>query len=181
MGQANADTAIRATLTNVQPSLVLTCGFAGGLNPKYRVGEILFDADDSILSQRLLLNSAHRATFHCTDTIATTSEAKHALHLQTGADAVEMESGIIRRLCAEKRIPSATIRIISDGVNDSLPIDFAKFLTAEKKVHVPSLALHVLMRPARLIALLKFHHSLRRLAAKLAHALITALPTGSHP
>ena len=181
MGQANAAASIREVLAQHRPALVLTCGFAGGLNPKHAVGDILFDTDDPALSQRLLQSSAQKATLHCSNTIIATAKTKATLHQQTGADAVEMESGVIRHVCVENGIPSATVRIISDGAKDDLPIDFSQFLTTDQKVRIPSLALHVLVRPGRLIALLKFHQSLRRLASKLADALATALPARSQP
>src|SRR5688500_17459261 len=45
MGRRNAAKQIREALPVVQPKLVLTCGFAGGLNPELKLGSIVFDED----------------------------------------------------------------------------------------------------------------------------------------
>src|SRR3954452_12390594 len=45
MGRKNAGESIRAAIEIVRPSLVLTCGFAGGLNPELPTGAIVFDED----------------------------------------------------------------------------------------------------------------------------------------
>src|ERR1043166_2873675 len=47
MGQANASAALEKRLTEIPaPKLVLTCGFAGGLNPQFKNDQILFNADE---------------------------------------------------------------------------------------------------------------------------------------
>src|SRR6185503_9648477 len=46
MGRRNASESLRTELTSDEYRLVLTCGFAGGLNPDLSLGTILFDADD---------------------------------------------------------------------------------------------------------------------------------------
>src|ERR1041385_2225268 len=38
MGQRNADRIVRAALAGEKPTLVLTCGFAGGLRPELTAG-----------------------------------------------------------------------------------------------------------------------------------------------
>src|SRR5262245_29928992 len=45
MGRKNAAESLRRALPVVQPGLVLTCGFAGGLNPKLERGAVIFDED----------------------------------------------------------------------------------------------------------------------------------------
>ena len=122
MGAAAAERAVKARLSERDWSLVLTCGFAGGLNPALRPETVIFDADESFpLHQALLDAGAVAAKFHCAERVAVTAGEKTALRERTGADAVEMESGIIRRLCRERGIPSATVRVISDTMHENLP------------------------------------------------------------
>ena len=46
IGKRNAESAIRKALAEQSPILVLTCGFAGGLNPELAVGTVVFSVDE---------------------------------------------------------------------------------------------------------------------------------------
>src|SRR5262245_16286129 len=121
MGRMNAAESIREAVAAVQPECVLTCGFAGGLNPRLQLGTVLFDEDfDAHVGKVLAGLGAISARFHCARRVAITAAEKRALWLSTEADAVEMESSVIRTLCREWKIPSATIRVISDTAEDDL-------------------------------------------------------------
>ncbi|NDA69060.1 MAG: hypothetical protein EBY09_20920, partial [Verrucomicrobia bacterium] len=101
--------------------MVLTCGFAGGLSAGLAAEQVIFDADERFpLREALIGAGAAPARFHCADRVAVTAREKATLREQTGAEAVEMESGVIRRLCEERGIPSATVRVISDAADESL-------------------------------------------------------------
>src|SRR6476620_8163873 len=65
IGRKNAGESIREAINVVRPSLVLTCGFAGGLNPELPTGAIVFDEDlDAGLSDALLGLGAIPVKFH---------------------------------------------------------------------------------------------------------------------
>src|SRR5713101_4191262 len=66
VGQRNAETAIRAALAEQKPNLVLSCGFAGGLDPMLRTGTVVFAVDEATgLQPSLLAAGAQPARFHC--------------------------------------------------------------------------------------------------------------------
>src|SRR2546423_4341907 len=103
MGRANAERALRQSLQQTKPSLVLSCGFAGGLDPALAKGTVVFSDDsDSRLHASLIASRARPAKFTCADRIAVTAAEKRALRQQTGAAAVEMESAHLCRLCHEQ-------------------------------------------------------------------------------
>jgi adenosylhomocysteine nucleosidase len=177
MGAAAAERALKARLSERDWSLVLTCGFAGGLNPALTHGAVLLDADEEFpLRPALLKAGAVAARFHCAERVAVTAYEKATLRERTGADAVEMESGIIRGLCAERGIPSATVRVLSDTAQEDLPVDFNTLLKPNGKLSLRRLAGAVLRRPRRIPALMALgRHSqsgARRLAAVLRAALM---------
>ena len=127
----------RLARTLAPPDLVLTCGFAGGLNPGLKLGEVLLEIGNRKSEignelepryvgcyEKLLAVGAKQAKFFCANRVATTAAEKKKLRDETGADAVEMESAAIHAVCAERGIPCVTVRVISDTANEDLPLDF---------------------------------------------------------
>lgn len=172
MGRRNAAEGIREAVAAVQPERVLTCGFAGGLNPDLDLGTIVFDHDfDSGVAEGLAELNAVSARFHCSRRVAITAAEKRALWESTGADAVEMESSVIRTLCREWRIPSATVRVISDTARDDLPLDFNALMTSDDRIHYGKLALAVLSRPRRIPQLIAFQRQTLTAARELGRVL----------
>src|SRR6266436_4199340 len=97
IGRENAERKLHAALKRGAYQLVLSCGFAGGLNPYLTAGTVLFATDeDAGLTPTLLAAGACPVRFHCADRVAATVAEKRHLWESTGADAVEMESQIIR-------------------------------------------------------------------------------------
>lgn len=157
MGSDNARTSVSAAFQKERPRVVLTCGVAGGLRPDLRAGDILFSADQELgLDTPLHELGARPGTFDCVDRVLVTAREKSGQHRRTGADAVEMESGMIRRLCRERGIPAATIRAISDPAGEDLPLDFNALMTrGTRQLDYAKLALALLRGPQRLPALIR--------------------------
>ena len=176
MGRRNAVEGIRQAIALVRPKRVITAGFAGGLNPKLKFGTIVYEEDfNAGFGPQLEQAGAVRAAFYCHRRVAITTGEKAALWQSTGADAVEMESSVIRNICREQQIPSATIRVISDDASQDLPLDFNALMTPEDRIHYPKLIWAVLSRPGRLGKLLEFQRQTvaasRLLGAALAELL----------
>ncbi|MBI5800572.1 MAG: hypothetical protein HZA92_07570 [Verrucomicrobia bacterium] len=158
-------------------SLVLTCGFAGGLHPALRPETVVFETDDNLpLRQALLDTGGVAARFHCASHVITTAAEKTLLRERTGADAIDMESAAIRRLCRERGIPSATVRVISDTAHEELPLDFNAMIAADGKLDLGKLALALLRRPHKIPALLALGRRTKSAAERLAAVLRVVLP-----
>jgi adenosylhomocysteine nucleosidase len=176
IGQRNAEMSIRHALDGRSPRLVLTCGFAGGLNPELAAGTVIFSADEnSSVATSLLAAGAKPAKFHCAARVAVTAQEKCALRQRTGADVVEMESGVIRAICRERKIPSATVRVISDPANEDLPLDFNRLMDAGQNLRYGKLALALAKSPGKIGSLVKFQRQTRAAAEKLAQVLVNVL------
>lgn len=157
MGRDNAERAIENILAKFTPRLVLTCGFAGGLNPSLKNNEIIFQADPgSLLFDQIKNAGATPVSFFCARRVAITSDEKLKLWRGTGLDAVEMESETIREICQNRSIPSAAIRVISDSAGDDLPLDFNTLMTPAQKIHYGKLSWALVRSPWKLAELLAF-------------------------
>ena len=166
--------AVLRTLDDSLPPFVISCGFAGGLDPALPRGRLVYEADPAFpLVNRMPACDAARVAFLASDRILTSATEKTAARDQSHADAVEMESFAIRQLCRERGIPSATFRVISDTAGEDLPLDFTRFLTSSGRFRYEQLALAVLRSPARIPPLIRFQRQTREVANILASGLCT--------
>ena len=173
------------------PHLVLTCGFAGGLNPELKLGDVIFEivprssrGDEAQIKignqsapthvggyEQLVAAGAKPAKFFCTDRIATTVAEKKKLRAETGADAVEMESAAIHAVCRERGIPCVTVRVISDPAGEDLPLDFNALSKPDMNLDYGKLAWAIARSPGKIGALLKLQKQTRLAAEQLAEVL----------
>ena len=175
MGRKNAGRAARDFLQQHSPELVLTCGFAGGLNPQLATGDVVFTTDDTSLQEKLGQAGARPAAFHCASRVAVTVAEKAELRRATSADAVEMESEAIEALCRAGGIPCATVRVVSDTASEDLPLDFNQFSKPDSSLHFGKLALALAKSPGRIPALLRLQKNCRFAATRLADVLVRVI------
>jgi adenosylhomocysteine nucleosidase len=172
MGPVNAERELRRALESRTPEAVFSCGFAGGLNPELPRGAVVYEADDDgAIAGALRRAGARPARFHASSRIVVRSSEKRALRETTGADAVEMESSIVRQVCREARLPSVTVRVISDTAQEDLPLDFNRCLTADARLDYVRLVAHVLASPRRVLGVLALQRHSRQAARALAEVL----------
>ena len=178
MGPAMAATRLASRLLEKSPGCVLTCGLAGALAPNLRCGEVLHQTSATRLSAQLAATGSREATFLCTEDIASTASDKHHLRRDTGADAVEMESGAIQRLCAERGVPCATVRAISDDAASDLPLDFNKLRGPDLQLSNLRLAGAILARPWAIPGLIRLGRNSAAASRSLAGVLAQLISTG---
>jgi adenosylhomocysteine nucleosidase len=169
MGPRNAERAVRTAIQNEKPSHVFTCGFAGALAPELKIADL-------VCSLEMPMVGAKAVRFIATERVAVTVADKSALHAQ-GADAVEMESATIARLCKEQGIPCVTLRAISDLANEDLPLNFNELLDGQENLSPAKLALAIIKAPHKIPALMRLGKNSALAAEKLAQALVRALAT----
>jgi adenosylhomocysteine nucleosidase len=191
IGRRNAEKSVREFLATHSPELVLTCGFAGGLNPDLKLGDVVFEIHSSSSRresartkteekleptdvgcyERLMVAGAMPAKIFCADRIATTVAEKKKLRDDTGADAVEMESAAIHAVCRDCGIPCATVRVISDTVGEDLPLDFNALAKPDKSLDFGKLAWAIARSPGKIGALMALQKKTSFAAEKLAVVL----------
>lgn len=176
IGRQNAEQSVRNFLTSGSPELMVTCGFAGGLNPALKLGDVIFESGklktESVnLEKKLLAAGAKPVKFFCADHIATTVAEKQSLRAQTGADAVEMESAAIHAVCAERGIPCVTVRVVSDPADEALPLDFNTLAKPDRSLDFGKLAWAIAKSPGKIPQLLALGKKTKFAAEQLADVL----------
>ena len=176
MGAAAAERAFTTKVAERPWRCVFTCGFAGGLNPALLPETVLCDTDGSFSLRQALLDAGAVPGSFCHHTrVLTTAVEKRQTREASRADAVEMESEVIRRLCHLRGIPSATVRVISDAADEEMPLDFNALMDADGKLNLGKLALAVLCRPQKIPALMALGKLSQSAAARLAAVLRATL------
>jgi len=139
---------------------LLSFGLAGGLDPTLPPGTLL--VPDVILSRdghwpadpRLAasLGRVGGALFSGGEVVATVG-AKRALHVRTGAAAVDLESAAVADAAGRHAVPFAALRAICDAANRTLPRAALLALDERGRIGVWRVAAAALARPGELPAL----------------------------
>ena len=175
IGPKNAEASLRKFLAKRLPKLVFTCGFAGGLNPELKSGEVVFMTGYPALEERLVSADAKLANFFSAQRIASTVAEKKQLRAETGADVVEMESEAILAVCRESQIPCAMVRAISDTAHEDLPLDFNALSKPDMSLHYGKLAWAIARSPWKIGALMQLHKKTSFAAQQLANVLVKTI------
>ncbi len=131
---------LRALLTVFDPATirgVISFGVAGGLDPSLKSGDIVVATEVQAGDTRWLADLALkedliagfglgrprivRGRLAGTEEVVAARHLKEALHLETGAAAVDMESHIAAEYAANAGLPFAALRVVSDPAHRALP------------------------------------------------------------
>ena len=188
-GIVAAGRAATALLEGHAPALLVSAGFAGGLDPALARGAVVLatgtvrgGAPRFPLARiaALLPAASTDVDIATVDSIVATTAAKRDLRAATGAAIVDMETHAVAAAAAAAKIPCASVRIVSDAAGDELPADIARLVTPQSAFRRAGAALAAIGRkPATAGTLWRlWEHAVvdgRTLAATLER-LVAALP-----
>ena len=173
---------------------LVSFGLAGGLDPRLEPGDLVIadavlDADgarhdtDTRWRQDVTAAAKGMVPFVVgpiagSDTAVLTPEAKQALHEQSAAIAVDMESHIVAAAAAEHGLPFLIVRAIADPASRSIPAAALAGLGPDGRTRPLAVLRALLTRPGELSALIgiardsgRGMRTLRRVAPTIAPAL----------
>src|SRR5205814_2188476 len=126
VGRYSADAMLKKWLTGGRcPPLLVSAGFAGALTPGLDIGslvrpaELVDDEAGRVWPVTGIPGTSGRVVTHAF--MIGRPADKEALGRKWRADAVDMESAAVARLCSEHAIPFGCVRVISDRLQDRLP------------------------------------------------------------
>lgn len=153
VGAAAARHAARLLLAGHAPGLLVSAGFAGGLDPRLDRGAVVRperaltpDGDPIDLVHG---DSAAGAIVTVTEVVATTA-AKRRLAAETGARLVDMETHAVAAAARAAGLPCAAVRVVSDTVGDELPAEVARLAAPRSGWHRLGSAVGMIGRRPRL-------------------------------
>lgn len=114
-----------AKLSRVTPELVISAGFAGGLTPDTRVGDLVIGRNytDPLLLDRLSGLAGWRlGDLYTAEAIVEAGSEKLRLGASTGAIVADLETAHLAGICLRRGIPLVSVRCISDAATDDMPV-----------------------------------------------------------
>jgi adenosylhomocysteine nucleosidase len=116
-----------------RPGLILSAGFAGALQDGAQVGDIILATEVTNTEGKSWLTSwprespdrdwpqpLHRGRLLSVPALITSPQEKRTLGQKHQAVAVDMETATVARVCAQRRVPFGSLRVISDDVQEAL-------------------------------------------------------------
>ena len=175
--------ALLATLDSTTFRGVISFGVAGGLDPSLKSGDVVVATEvmagdtrflaDLALNEEMIASAALRRrrvvrggscrgrAGGCRD------DRKAALHSETGAAAVDMESHIAAAYAAQAGIPFAALRVITDPASRALPALAQNAIKPNGDIYLRTMVRGVVRNPKTLRALVStgidFNRALRSL------------------
>jgi hopanoid-associated phosphorylase len=150
-------------------SAILSSGLAGALAPDLRPGDIVIGTDCASFNAtgpdessaafgrelgRHVPNARAGLVWAGDHPVADAAE-KAAIHRETGALAVDMESHIAARVAARHRLPFAALRVISDAADVSLPPAALAGMQPDGGIALGAILSSLAQNPAQLPALIR--------------------------
>jgi adenosylhomocysteine nucleosidase len=160
---------------------LISAGFAGALNDKLDVNDLLLAENFSTFQPKEMRSSSasfaiHRADLLTVPSIIDSIEDRQRIAETSGAAAIDMETEFIARACAEHGIPLLSLRVISDTPSEPFPGPSKILFDIERqRTRVLKLAIFFLAYPNRIPRSIAFARRIARARKTLADALIEVL------
>ncbi len=189
IGKTNAREKAAAFLAEKKPALLIVSGFAGGLRPGLKAGDVVIAAEvneegrasypwtapgDLLARARVITiagGTVHTGRLVTVERVMTSALERSRLREATGADAVDMESSAVLAVAASRGIPAVCARAILDEHDFELPFDFGKILTPDGRPRLVRAVSAVVANPAGLAKLLPLRARAKAAAQSLAELI----------
>jgi adenosylhomocysteine nucleosidase len=169
---------IAAFLQDRQFKYLISAGFAGALNDRLHVGDLVLAENFSTVEQRGVRAALSTLPIHGVNLVTVPSMIDSAAERKriaetTGAEAADMETEFIARACAKRALPLLSLRVISDTPSEPLPAPAqVLFHVAKQRTNLAKLSVFLLQHPSRVPRLVGFAKRIAQARGTLADALV---------
>jgi adenosylhomocysteine nucleosidase len=176
MGRKRAQAGADLLIAGHRPLLLLSAGYAGGLDPGLQRGEIVVpdrvvnvegNAFD-ITTRPASAQGRRSGTLLTVDAVARTAAEKAELRRIHGADLVDMETSAVAAFAAERGTRFASIRVVSDDARGDLPREVLTITGETGGVRVGATFAAIWKRPAVVGDLLRMREQAMDASERLA-------------
>lgn len=186
-GQAPARRGAQLLLDGHRPRWLVSAGFAGALDPELKRGALFLASEvcdpsgatwpvDLSNVPAFLNNCSRSGRLLTVDHIIRTAAEKAELRIRHNADAVDMETAAIARICQERSVRFLSLRAISDEAGADLPPEILSILGSTGGYRLGAAFGAIWRRPSSLKDLWALRNSAHEAADRLATALVHVLP-----
>ena len=157
---------------------LISAGFAGALNDRLQVGDLLIAKNFSTLWSAENRSSLSSLPIHIADLLTVpalinSGEDRNKLALTSGAVAVDMETEFIARACTVHGVPLLSLRVVSDTPKELFPAPTNVLFDIERQqTQMLKLATYIFAHPHRVPRLVQFARRIARARKILADALV---------
>jgi adenosylhomocysteine nucleosidase len=180
-GPRLAAAAVETAMAGTRVNAVISTGFCGGLDPSLEAGDVfvadavLFGSAPSAPASKPACSLRHSGgVIVCGDRVIQTVEEKQAVRRQTGASAVDMESGAVQAQARLAGVPFYCVRSVTDTAGESFFLDFNSARDQEGRFIHSRILKAALRRPLRGVPELFRLTRRARLAADALGGFLTA-------
>jgi adenosylhomocysteine nucleosidase len=181
VGETSCRQRMAVLLRDRQFNYLISAGFAGALNDRLHLGDLLFGENFSTVKQNesrsaLSTSPIHAANLLTVSSMIVSSAERARIGQTTGADAVDMETKFIAHACAEHALPLLSLRVISDTPGEPFPAPaHILFDITKQRTDFARLALFLLLHPSRVPQLIRFAIQIAHARKILTNALVNVV------
>jgi adenosylhomocysteine nucleosidase len=182
VGAKNCNERIETLLHKTRPRLVISSGFAGAVAEDLDVGDLIVAenfSDPELLAsaERILRHrKPHVVKLFTSTSIIDSVAERNEIARQSGAAAVDMETGAIVGVCSAHGVPVLSLRAVSDTPREPLPAPPEVLFDLERqRTNYGRLFAYILREPASIGRLFGFSRQIGRIRAALTDALVASI------
>jgi len=182
VGAQNCNDRVEALIHKIRPRIVVSSGFAGAVGANLKAGDLVLAEN---LSDQRLLDAAQR-TLHdrklhtvklfTSPSIIDSVAERNEIGRESGAAAVDMETGTIANVCNAHGIPLIALRAISDTPDQPFPAPPSVLFDLERqRPNYGRLFAYLLTHPASIPRLVRFGRKINLTRAQLTGAIVALI------
>lgn len=146
IGSEPARRAAEAILALYQPAVIYSAGFAGALDRKLHVADIVVPRRVVNASDGSSVDTGQGEGLLISFPSVASPEQKAKLGDSYGAQAIDMEAAAVAKAAEARGVPFAAVKAISDESDFTLPL-MDRFINADGQFNAPRFALFAAVRP----------------------------------